>query len=103
MSSVSHATIYTAASGALVFSAGTMYFPWRVDSNEYASFGADGRAQQIVRNVLNRMVGSAPATPTPTLVPLATPTPTPIRTATPILPTATPTVPPSCSTTRPAV
>jgi len=100
--STANATIYQAASGAYVFSAGTNYFPWKVDDNAYQSHGADARAQQIVRNVLNGMIGTAPPPPSPTPVPptatLVPPTRTPTRgpTSTPP-PTATPSPQPVCS------
>jgi hypothetical protein len=84
LNSTAHATIYTAASGAQVFAAGTNYFPWKVDDNSYQSHGADPKAQQIVRNVLNNMIGGAPvpATNTPVATPTRTSTPLPGATAT---------------------
>ncbi|HZR98166.1 MAG TPA: N,N-dimethylformamidase beta subunit family domain-containing protein [Chloroflexota bacterium] len=97
--STAHATIYQAASGALVFSAGTNYFPWKVDENDYQQHGVDARAQQIVRNVLNGMLGTTPpptavtATATP-VSPTATRTPGPMSTPTR---TATPAPAPACS------
>jgi hypothetical protein len=99
--STANATIYQAASGALVFAAGTNYFPWKVDTNAYQNHGVDARAQQIVRNVLNGMIGGT--APTPTAVPpTATLAPTtPTRTPSPA-PTATPPPPPTC-TPRPPV
>ncbi len=84
ISSTSHATIYQAASGALVFSAGTNYLPWKVDDNDYQQHGADPKVKQIVRNVLNGMIGSAPppATATPAATATRTSTPPPGATVT---------------------
>ncbi|MDQ4147941.1 MAG: hypothetical protein M3120_09740 [Pseudomonadota bacterium] len=59
-SSTHHGAIYTAPSGALVFTAGTNYWPWKLDDNPYQSHGADARVQQITANLLNRMIGSPP-------------------------------------------
>jgi hypothetical protein len=95
--SAANATIYQTASGAYVFSAGTNKFAWKVDDNPpYQAHGVDTRAQQIVRNVLNGLIGSAPI-PTSTTAPAtATRTPSPGPTNTPA-PTATPTSAPSCA------
>jgi hypothetical protein len=94
--STAHATIYQATSGALVFAAGTNYFPWKVDANPYQNHGVDARAQQIVRNVLNTMIG--PTTPTSTPVPpTATSAPATATRTPPLAPSATPTQTPSCN------
>ncbi|QBD83238.1 hypothetical protein EPA93_47665 [Ktedonosporobacter rubrisoli] len=54
-----HATasgaIYTAQSGALVFVAGTIYWPWKLDDNTYEKYGADRRVQMMTTNVLSAM------------------------------------------------
>jgi hypothetical protein len=75
VSSTSNATIYTAPSGAMVFSAGTNYFSWLVDTNPYQAHGVDARVQKMVTNLLNQMIGSGPQ---PTLTPTITPTPGPV-------------------------
>jgi hypothetical protein len=59
-------TAYTAPSGAIVFDAGTVYWSWKLDDNDYQSHGADVRVQTMTANILNKMTGSAPPTPTPT-------------------------------------
>lgn len=84
--STANGTIYQAPSGALVFSAGTNYWPWKLDDNEYQNHGADARVQRMTINLLNTMIGGPPPAPT------ATATLTPTRTATPggVPPTATP-------------
>lgn len=58
------ATIYQRPSGALVFNAGTIYWPWLLDNNNW---GVDARAQQMTRNLLNAMINPAgpPATTLP--------------------------------------
>jgi hypothetical protein len=94
VNSTSHATIYTAASGAQVFSAGTNYFPWKVDDNDYQSHGADPKVQQIVRNILNGMIGSTPPAATNTPVPA-----TATRTSTPVAATPTRTSTPGAGAT----
>ncbi len=50
-------TIYVAASGAIVFSAGTSYWPFELDDNDYRSYGADPRVQIMTANILNAMIG----------------------------------------------
>jgi hypothetical protein len=91
VSSTHNASLYVAPSGAMVFSAGTNYFPWKVDANEYQDHVADSRAQRIVLNVLAGMTNPTSLTPVPTAT--HTPTRTPSPTATP---------PPAC-TPRPSV
>jgi hypothetical protein len=61
-------TLYRAPSGALVFDAGTVYWPWKLDDNSYQQHGADPRVQRITTNLLTAMgvtplsqVKSAPA------------------------------------------
>ncbi len=58
------ATIYQRPSGALVFNAGTIYWPWLLDN---ANWGVDSRAQQMTRNLLAAMLNPAgpPATTLP--------------------------------------
>ncbi|MFN8524209.1 MAG: DUF6605 domain-containing protein [Chloroflexota bacterium] len=99
-----NASIYTAASGAIVFSAGANYWPWKVDDNELLTYGADARVQQMTINLLAKFASAAPnptptptgtATSTPTAGPSSTPTATATSTATPTntptpVPTATP-------------
>jgi hypothetical protein len=58
--SVSNGTIYTAPSGALVFAAGTNYWPWKLDDNPYQTHGADVRVQQMTANLLQAMIDGAP-------------------------------------------
>jgi hypothetical protein len=52
-------TIYTAPSGAIVFAAGTMQWSWGLDGYGPPSRGnrVSAAAQQIARNVLDRMIG----------------------------------------------
>lgn len=82
-------TVYQAPSGAYVFAAGTLAWPWGLLN----SGQADPRIEQITRNILNRFISNQPTpgtvTPTPTTGPTATPTKTSTPTATPIAPTAT--------------
>jgi hypothetical protein len=95
--SVSNGAIYAAGSGALVFTAGTNYWPWKLDDNESQSHGADSRVQRMTANVLGAMI--AGGTPTPT----ATATRTPTRTSTPTpSPTATATASPTATPTATA-
>ncbi len=50
-------TVYTAASGAIVFATGTMQWSWGLD--DYNGYGrVNAAAQQITRNVLARFVGA---------------------------------------------
>ena len=49
-------TLYVAESGAIVFSAGTSYWPFELDDNEYRSYGADLRVQIMTANILNAMI-----------------------------------------------
>lgn len=57
-------TIYQRPSGALVFNAGTIYWPWLIDN---ATWGVDTRVQQMTRNLLNAMINPSgpPATTLP--------------------------------------
>ena len=52
---VHNAAIYTRASGAIVFAAGTNYWSWFLD-NTYKPNAADARVQQMTRNLLTRML-----------------------------------------------
>jgi hypothetical protein len=61
LQSTANGAVYTAPSGAIVFTAGTFYWPWKLDDNEYQHHGADARVQRITANILNRMLGSAPS------------------------------------------
>ncbi|RIK52704.1 MAG: hypothetical protein DCC57_09530 [Chloroflexi bacterium] len=54
-SGISNGAMYTAASGALVFCAGTNYWCWKLDDNEYQNHGADTRIQRITTNLLTTM------------------------------------------------
>jgi len=60
-----NAAVYTAPSGAIVFSAGTIYWSWKLDDNDYQHHGADVRVQQMTANVLNKMLNAAPTPPPP--------------------------------------
>ena len=99
---IANGSIYTYAPGnALVFTAGTVDWSWKVDDNTDQSHGADPRVQRMTENILNAMIAGVPtatATPTstttststPTATTTSTPTPTPTSTAT-STPTPTPT------------
>ena len=63
-----NAGVYTAPSGAIVFSAGTIYWSWKIDDNEYQHHGADSRVQRMTANILNKMLSTVPVPP-PTPVP----------------------------------
>lgn len=60
-------TIYQRPSGALVFNAGTIYWPWLLANTNW---GVDTRAQQMTRNLLNAMIN--PAGPPVTTLPPTT-------------------------------
>lgn len=97
----SDATLYTASSGAIVFSAGTMQWSWGLDNGFNDGFCdcnpgyANSKSQLITANILNRFISSSPATtPTPTSTPTNTPTVTPTATTT-VTPTTTPTATPT--------
>jgi hypothetical protein len=49
-------TIYTAASNALVFAGGTIYWSWKLDDNTYQHGGADRRVQLMTANILRAMI-----------------------------------------------
>ena len=89
--SFANSTVYTAASGGIVFDASTVFWSWKLESNDYITVGVDARIQTITKNILNAMInaGTSP-TPTPTATATSTPTPTPTATAT-STPTPTPT------------
>jgi hypothetical protein len=61
--SIQNASIYTAASGAMVFTAGTLYWSWKLDDNTYQGHGADSRVQRMTANLLNTMLGRGPTPP----------------------------------------
>jgi len=54
--STANGAIYTAASNALVFTAGTIYWVWKLDDNSYQHRGADRNVQRMTSNVLNAMI-----------------------------------------------
>ena len=61
-------TIYTAASGALVFATGSMQWNWGLDGYNAPAWHpliVDARAQRITRNVLDRMLAQPPVPATP--------------------------------------
>lgn len=64
---VSHSVRYTAASGAKVFSTGSIQWVWGLDSDGVIPPRADNRARQIAVNILADM-GAKPQTPAPNLV-----------------------------------
>src|SRR5205807_1148703 len=91
---IANGSIYIyAPSNALVFTAGTIEWSWKIDNNTYQWHGVDSRVQQKTRNILNATISGVP-TPTPTPTPTNTPTPTPTNTPTPT-PTNTPTPTPT--------
>ena len=94
-------SIYTAPSGAMVFTTGTQQWSWGLDGY-YAQVSPIPAAQQITRNVLARFINgptpTASATTTATATPVATATVTSTATAV-ITPTRTPTATPISSAT----
>jgi hypothetical protein len=64
--SLANGTIYTAASKALVFSAGTLHWSWKLDDNLYQSHGADPRVRRMTANLLNAMIHGIPSRHTTT-------------------------------------
>jgi hypothetical protein len=110
------ATVYTTGSGAIVFNAGTNYWPYALmgrslygNDNNPATPGPDcnipahAAVQRMTRNLLNRMLESSgqqppitspttapPVEPTTTLPPLPTSPPEPVPTAPATSPPATP-------------
>lgn len=114
----SDATLYTANSGAIVFSAGTIQWSWGLDNGYntgYCSCNtgfANNMSRWITANILNRFITNAPvteptATPTPTSTPTSVPTntPTPGNTPTPTntpAPNSTPTNTPTPTATQPS-
>ena len=85
---ISDMSIYTAPSGALVFTTGTQQWSWGVDGY-YAQVTPIPAAQQITRNVLARFINGATPTPSPTPTKTATQVPTVTVTAS-AGPTSTP-------------
>ncbi|MPZ93375.1 MAG: DUF4082 domain-containing protein [Propionibacteriales bacterium] len=87
--SATHAmTMYRHASGALVFGAGTIQWPWALDSeHDRGSAAADPVARQATVNLLADM-GAQPATLQPGLVPASPSTDTTAPTSTIASPTA---------------
>lgn len=86
---IGHSTIYTAPSGAMVFSAGAVDWGWALDNfkNYAKSDYTSVVIQRMTANILDKFIGKALPTPTPT----PTVTPTPIVTQAPtITPTPTP-------------
>ena len=61
-SAVSNAVRYTAASGAKVFSTGSIQFAWGLDADGVIEAQSDSRIRQFILNVLADM-GARPLTP----------------------------------------
>jgi hypothetical protein len=61
-SAISNAVRYTAASGAKVFSTGSIQFAWGLDADSVVTVQSDSRIRQFVINVLADM-GARPVTP----------------------------------------
>jgi len=59
--STANGALYVAPSGAIVFTAGTFYWAWKLDDNDYQQHGADPRVQRITANILNRMIHGGPS------------------------------------------
>jgi hypothetical protein len=59
-SGIHNAVIHTASSGAFTFVAGTNYWPWALDDNEYTTLPADPRVQRMTTNLLDAMIHGAP-------------------------------------------
>ncbi len=107
-SAVVHAITYTAPSGALVFSSGTIQWSWGLgphylhrNTDSYASPSVDSSDQRIEQATCNLFAdgGILPATPegllfdpepTPTPSPSPSPSPTPAATPVPAAPTPAP-------------
>jgi hypothetical protein len=53
---ISNAVTYTAPSGAIVFSTGSMQWTWGLDDGAYRKSRVNAMAQQMTRNVLRRFV-----------------------------------------------
>ena len=67
-----HSSVYQHVGGALVFSAGTIYWPWPLDANEWRDYGVDPRVQQMTANVLTMLAtGNVPAEGAPVYRPQA--------------------------------
>ena len=64
---VSHSVRYTAASGAKVFSTGSIQYMWGLDNNGAFGGGQDSRIRQFVINVLSDL-GAKPLTPSPGMI-----------------------------------
>ena len=58
-----NAVIFERSNGAIVFSAGTNYWSWKLDDNDAQAAGVDTRVQQMTRNVLDTMIGAAAVPP----------------------------------------
>src|SRR5262249_15143690 len=61
-------TIYTAASGALVFATGSMHWNWGLDGYNAPAWHAlrvNAAAQRVTRNLLDRMLQAPGAPPAP--------------------------------------
>jgi hypothetical protein len=56
-SGLHNAVFFEKANGAMVFSAGTNYWPWKLDANRFEGSAVDSRVQLMTRNLLNRMLG----------------------------------------------
>lgn len=70
--SFQNATIYQAPSGAWVFNASTFYLGYKLMANEFYN-EVDPRAEKMMTNIVNKMLGVIPTIVPPT----STPTPTP--------------------------
>jgi hypothetical protein len=79
---VANASIYTASSGAMVFTASTLQWSWSLDDNPYERTPKNPIIERMTINLLRRMTGAAPTTPTAT--------PTVVRTSTSSASTGTP-------------
>ena len=53
---ISNSAIYATAKGARVFSAGTIYWAWKLDDNDLVRRGADPRVQRMTANILDAMI-----------------------------------------------
>jgi hypothetical protein len=101
MSSIANGTLYTAKSQARVYNAGTIYWPWKLDDNEFTSRGADARVQRMTANILQAMINNTNVSTSPSITPSVTISPTAAPTVTPMQPTPTVTNTPPSGATAP--
>lgn len=59
-------SIYQHTTGAFIFNAGTIYWAWKLDDNEFQHHGADARVSRMTQNVLATMINGTPPRPAPT-------------------------------------